>query len=616
VTACVQVIRAVTEDNVAEEAFRWSLSLVSRVLVRVITEGSTIVMKAINSNNAKQLKRAVSVAPRGKRALWVLNIQVGTQSISPVLWAIETGSLEAATAIIDDLLTIRADRDRYYYGMDTMFERHADIIFRLTMEAPDLLPTLLDGLSWRARTTENGMRRVNYYIKHLVQDEAGGFSKATEWLTENGDPKLVCHPVVAMVTDMIWTKVAFRTFLLSKSWVLFTLLMFIAGTSFVKHLHEGVNNQQENYAAFATRAFIYTFSMGQWVYHHVSHIFKDIRARSYTYSLGFPIPEYLTNYQDQASFLLTIMLILMLACEPILHCLSHYEGDFEGAGLFTKECPEATNYKFKYSLFAGIAVLCYFVLIIDISVFSTRVSAFVLICSRVLSEVALFLSGLLFVTLAFSCALSALDHHDADFAGIHKASVGLIEIALGMYPNSHFEWLYEEPALLIGVALYVVVSLVFLTNLLIAQLNCAYLSTYQDMVGYARLNRGKVVVESMVWVKHDRWDRFLSSLHLDERIEFGEGDIGLAGGVQVLEPASANITTIDMIRRFGGSTSPAAQWPSDDLDNNDEDDKFERLERLIENAMKRMSSSSAKEKGGTAASEGSTNMRWQGQRKR
>merc|ERR1719188_2946425 len=119
-------------------------------------------------NSAKMLKKAVGCAPRGKRALWMLNIQVGTQSISPLLWALETGSLEAAKAIIIDLLTIRADRDRYYYGMDFMFERHNDIIKRLCEDAPALLPTLLDGLIWRSRTTEAGQRRVNYYVKHLM----------------------------------------------------------------------------------------------------------------------------------------------------------------------------------------------------------------------------------------------------------------------------------------------------------------------------------------------------------------------------------------------------------------------------------------------------------------
>ena len=110
VTACVDVLRKLTDSDEAVDAFRWSLGLVSRMLTRVINEGSTIVMKAINMNSGKQLRRAVGCAPRGKRALWTLNIQVGTQSISPLMWSIEAGSLDAAKAIIIDLLTIRADR--------------------------------------------------------------------------------------------------------------------------------------------------------------------------------------------------------------------------------------------------------------------------------------------------------------------------------------------------------------------------------------------------------------------------------------------------------------------------------------------------------------------------
>ena len=35
--------------------------------------------------------------------------------------------------------------------------------------APTLLQTLLDGFIWRSRRSVHGMRRVNYYIKYLIQ---------------------------------------------------------------------------------------------------------------------------------------------------------------------------------------------------------------------------------------------------------------------------------------------------------------------------------------------------------------------------------------------------------------------------------------------------------------
>ena len=142
VSACVEIFQTITTDQIAVESFRWSLGLISKMLVRTIQEGSTIVMKAINSNSTTMLKKAIGCAPRGERATWLLTVQVGTQRISPLYWSIESGALESALAIINDLLTMRADRDRYYYGMDSLFSRHPEILKTLCADAPTLLPRL------------------------------------------------------------------------------------------------------------------------------------------------------------------------------------------------------------------------------------------------------------------------------------------------------------------------------------------------------------------------------------------------------------------------------------------------------------------------------------------
>merc|ERR1711988_1539215 len=85
-----------------------------------------------------------------------------------------------------------------------------------------------------------------------------------------------------------------------------------------------------------------------------------------------------------------------------------------------------------------------------------------------------------------------------------------------------------------------------------------------------------------------RWRSFVDSLRFEDRCEFGEGDIGLAGGIQVREPANANVTTVDMIRRFGGSTSVNAQWPEEENLGDDEEDRFERMEKIIAKGLKKM----------------------------
>merc|ERR1719264_294031 len=122
------------------------------------------------------------------------------------------------------------------------------------------------------------------------------------------------------------------------------------------------------------------------------------------------------------------------------------------------------------------------------------------------------------------------------------------------------------------------------------------------MLGFARLNRGRIVVESMAAVSVARWGKFISSLHLEERLEFNEGDIGLSGGLQVTEAANANPTTHDMIRRFGGSTSPAMQWPEEDTAGDDDEDRFDKIEKLVQKAMKRMSSGGKGRKGAAGGS--------------
>ncbi|CAE8734516.1 unnamed protein product [Polarella glacialis] len=613
VSGYVEVVRTLTTDENAEDGFRWSLSLISRILVRTINEGSTIVMKAINTNSARL--------------------------ISPFYWSIESGSSESARAMLIDLLTIRADRDNYYYGLDHLFERHPDVVRRLCADAQALLPTLLDGLIWRSRLTQGGQRRVNFYLKHLIQDADGKFDQALEWMVDAGDPKILCHPVVVLFADLVWGRLANKYFLLGKCWFLFTLIIFITSQSILQHLDEGHQPQSTRDAIFALRCFIYLYSLGQLIHVQVTNVVRDIRAGNLRMLGGIiRVPEYWTSWKNVVTLLLVLVLMFMLANEPIIWCLSHYDanvhtsmelleemahdaemaasGDhaFSAASgasvvvdhngdLFTQHCPEGDENLENYAPASMVAMLLYWTLIVDLSVFSTRISAFVLVCGRVVSELALFIMAVFFLILAFASAISSLNHHNPDFSGIPKGMMSLAEITLSMYPTEHFDEMQDTPIVFACVALYTILAIIFLLNLLVAQLNGAYQAVYADMVGYARLNRGNIICQSVPVISAYRWKSWLATLRLDERLEFNEGDVGLAGGFQVLEPANANPTNIDMIHRFGGSTSPAMQWPEEDA-RNDESDKFERLEKVILRATRKMGGGKKGSKAGGSSSMG------------
>merc|ERR1719181_2241560 len=490
----------VTSDLDCIESFRWSLGLISKMLVRTIQEGSTIVMKAINSNSSKQLRKAISCAPRGERNDWMLTIQVGTQSISPLAWSIESGALESAEAIILDLLAFRADRDRYYYGMDALFKRHPEIVQALTNDAPTVLPKMLEGLIWRSRTTESGMRRCNFYIKHLLMDANGKFSPTLTWIAKANDPRLVCHPILALLSDTVWGRLAQRTFLFRKSWFLFTLVVFIAGQSILKHWNEGENTAMERNMVFGFRAFIYTFSMTQLLWTHLSKSFRQIREKKIIWLYGwFPIPAYLKSWQDSAGFALMIMLTMMLILEPILWCINHDQGK-----QFFEDCEEADHVQMPYSIFSMLAMLLYFALLIDLAVLSTKVSAYVLVCIRMLSEVALFLLALVAILLAFASGISVVEHDQKDFAGIHRGLLALLEMTMRMYDGAHFERFESDPLVLVCVFVFLVAITVFLLNMLVAQLTCAYEAVYADMIGYARLERIEIIIGVMPVVPQKR----------------------------------------------------------------------------------------------------------------
>jgi uncharacterized membrane protein YgcG len=599
VSACVQVLQSRTTDETTVEAFRWSLGLTAKMLVRTINEGSTIVMKAINSNTQTSMKKAIACAPRGERATWMLTVQVGTQRISPLAWSVESGAFAAATAIIKDLFTFRADRDRYYYGVDDLFKRHPDIIRMLCDLAPELIPSLLDGLIWRSRNTENGMRRVNYYVKHLLMDEDGRFSKTLQWIAATRDPKLVCHPVIVLVADIVWSKVAYRSFLYGKSWTIFMLLILVTSQSIVEHLDVGVNNEPARIVVFVCRAVVYMLGLTQLLFGHIKNFTKAYRTKNTAKLLCLRIPRYILQWQNGASLFLTLSLSGMLLMEPIVWCWGKTVDM-----MFDEKCIEMEGQRFGYTVFSMFSVLLYYVLLIDLSVVSTRISAFVLVCVRMLSEIALFLGAIVSTSLAFSSGISVLKQDSKDFAGIQKGAYALFRMVVGVYATNRYHYLEEEPLLLIVVFVFCILTVFFLLSMLVAQLSCAYSSVYVNMVGYARLERAQTIVDIMPSVAKSRWDFFLESLLLHKRLEFNQGDIGVAGGIQMKEAANLNPTTVDMIRRFGGSTSPEIQWPEDEADG-DGEDKFEKMEKLLQRTLARITKGGHGKKGGGSATGGS-----------
>jgi len=653
VTASVEVLCVMTDKGFAIEAFRWALGLIAKILVRTILEGSTVVMKAINANSPKMLKKALTTAKRRDRATWLLDIQVGDQHISPLAWSIESGSLKVADAILRDLLTIRADRARYYYGVDDLFEKHSDIVKRLCEEAPVLIRTLLDGLIWRSHRTENGMRRVHYFVKHMLVKPNGNFSETLKWISSSGDPAIVSHPIVATMADTLWSGVVRMQFIYSRMWNMFSLIVFILSQEILPGWVEDGQDQEsyESYVStiwlliFVGRLFNYIAGMGRLACFHLYRIwvwcrntmrriieeidtdgngsidyaemmqaldtFKDTVKEEIRKMLRVlrdddgpgthedarrAIASQEKNMYNLISFVLMLLLAIMCTQEPMFWCSGSEDWP-------TTQCPAGQRMKYTYSICAMLAMIVHWLILIDLAVFSTEISAFLLVCSHVLSEVKQFLIALGFLLLTFGSAISiqcrSCPDGGGDFSDMPNAIISLFAITVGLYQGD-FRDIQEEPMLLGAIFLFLTCSVVLLLNLLIAQLNRSYEYIYQDMLGFARLNRAALIVDAMESVSRKRWRRFVATLHFDEKMEFDQGDLGLPGGVQSWEPAAMHRLVRESILRFGGSTSPDMPWPEDlsdvgddrfsqhDVVKDDSDDRMERIEGLVMKTLRRI----------------------------
>jgi len=526
--AVCETVNEKTEDTTVHAGFAWSLRIIAKTLVRTIQEGSTMVMQAINTNSVKGLKRALATAPRKSRASFMLNVQVGEEHISPLWWAIESGRLAIAKAILDDILTIRADRARYYYGVDELWRKHPEIVKKLQEEASTLLPALLDGLIWRShRRTKEGQRRVNYYIKHLLVRADGSFADALECVSAAGDPSLVSHPTVALLADCLWTGVVVRHFIISRLWNVISLILFILSQEILPSWHtEDSKNAFLGYVICIMRVWGYVVGMGRLATFHLYRIWlwcrntmrriireidtdgngeidyeemiealgkfrdtvineakKAIKAlREDGPGAGAESKKAMANREKNMytmiSFSLLLLLGVMCTHEPMFWC-SHAEDWPTEYCEATGEPLAPSPLKYRYSVFAMMAMAVHWLILIDLAVFSTEISAFLLVCGHVLGEVKQFLTALGFLLLAFGSSISILCRScptaAGDFNDFPNAMISLFAITVGLYQGD-FRTIQDKALLLAMISTFVTIAVILLLNLLVAQLNTCWAS--------------------------------------------------------------------------------------------------------------------------------------------
>merc|ERR1712151_94012 len=112
---------------------------------------------------------------------------------------------------------------------------------------------------------------------------------------------------------------------------------------------------------------------------------------------------------------------------------------------------------FPYSTFSMVAMVLYYIMLMDLGVFINKFSAYMLVCEKVSVEVCLFILMTMGVLIAFSTSFSCLNQPLKEFAGFQHGSLALWEMVLGLFDVRTYQTFHKVPVILLGVFIFWVV---------------------------------------------------------------------------------------------------------------------------------------------------------------
>ncbi|CAK9101772.1 Retrovirus-related Pol polyprotein from transposon TNT 1-94 [Durusdinium trenchii] len=315
----------------------------------------------------------------------------------------------------------------------------------------------------------------------------------------------------------------------------------------------------------AARFLVYTVGFLRLLYWHISQTFIAYRSKALVKGCGLWLPQYLTRGAAKISLLLCLTMLAMMTARK----LRGMEFACVAVGVFSFRCDGWTDQmSLLYEIFVIIAVFLYVILIVEVGSVSIKLSEYRVLCLHAIEQVLLCFGVVLLTILTFAFAISGMTREaggnglDLEWADVGTIISTLIRLSFGAMDIGSIQHVAEDsPLLIVVIILFMMMVYTFFFNLLVSQFCGVYTSLAADIKGHARLARGEIIIETFKAVKLTRWQKFMNALHLDQKVDFEQGDIGLAGGIKTFEPALAHPVAKDQIIRFGGRTESHLPWP-------------------------------------------------------
>eukprot|EP00281_Chroomonas_sp_CCMP1168_P028632 CAMPEP_0206255438 /NCGR_PEP_ID=MMETSP0047_2-20121206/24246_1 /ASSEMBLY_ACC=CAM_ASM_000192 /TAXON_ID=195065 /ORGANISM="Chroomonas mesostigmatica_cf, Strain CCMP1168" /LENGTH=552 /DNA_ID=CAMNT_0053681835 /DNA_START=1 /DNA_END=1659 /DNA_ORIENTATION=- len=522
----------------------------SSCVARALNVGTNPVIVSLVQGDTEKLCEAMNCASRGERFDWLTRVDVNGEVLSPLFWSIRDGNFSIAKFIINDLLTIRADREAYYYGMSKLFETHPDVVEILCRECPSLLEScLFDGLMWHSRDVEAGFVRVNYYIVEMYgvpEKEPNVWRTPLAILVKAGRNEVFNHPVGAKLLQVKWDRFGKRCFLGVQGFYAIMLILFMVGNI---EYHDDCRFKGLRY--FLGAVALIAGGMQAFIAVRQRRCGWTDSAKIKMSPFRVNLPNWLRSPWNMLRFIACWLLVIACFMEQCRHWGD--EQEYHGP----KEYNRVEYVSMSINAFVGVLLWSQE---LQILVLSTRLAALTYNIGYMFEDVGRNLVVVTGFVFAFATALTALQsEHFETFGG---SVTVLVRVTLGIDPPSMIKL---DSLALFFLFLFVICVTIGMLNILIAQLWSSFGHVAANKKVYAMQHRADICIHMESILPFKTRKRLFDEMHFDLPVPFSQGDAGPPGGIQMMEPASVRNGRFympDRILRFTGEASPQDPWPA------------------------------------------------------
>ena len=541
-----------TYDDTAADAWKTVFKRVANSMARGLNLGANSITHGLVSGNVDAFEKAVSVAPRENRAEWLCKVNVNGLAISPLYWAIDDGKLTIAEYILGDLLTIRVDMKRYYYGREELFSYHKDLMQELASKCPKLVPVLLDGLMWHSKEKSGRKVRVNYYIADLYGDPSKNsdvWTSPLAVLARVCDNETFTHPASRKVLELKWTRFGLKVFLVNEAIFAAILVLFLLEHVFNVE-NAGCSTSVLGVGSTSTVEVALTVISGIMVAFHlgvcITQVFQGkVIAPDWAHSDKLRVPRHLLSVWNVMRIFSVVLIFTVYFVEDDCNTSSRRSLVLDD-GTVVVSAPLAIK---------AVVMVLMWIQMVQLTLLSTRMSAFTYAIGVMLRDLFHSFAMIAVLLLAAASALAIL--REPPYDRFVTAVVMLINDSLNI----------EEPDIdgksWLSLAFITMFAIGFISmiSIMIASLSSTYEKIKDEKDAYALKSRAEVCLEIEDLLPLRLRQRIYDDLGFAEQLPFGKDDLGPPGGIQYWELDSCDRYNPDRIMRFTGSGGEKDPWP-------------------------------------------------------